>query len=126
MPQSQTPTWLLQTKVFLSALGNNFVDEFKQGGCVNTFLNAASEGGILPDSPPGAGPDDAIRQGGAAVAGAYAVSQGLTVPLRSSIYRGILDFSEGAATGLVAIDLFAKAGTGALAEGEAMWNGTCH
>jgi hypothetical protein len=70
--------------------------------------------------------DGAIRQGGVAVAGAYAVSPGLTVPLRSSIYRGILDFSEGAATGLLAVDLFAKAGTGALAEGEAMGNGTCH
>jgi hypothetical protein len=75
---------------------------------------------------PAAGPDDAIRQGGVVVAGAYSMSQGLTVPLRSSIYRGILDFGEGVTTGLLAVDLFTKAGTGALVEGEAMWNGTCH
>jgi hypothetical protein len=130
---SGSTTWL-QTKVFFQALGRNFIDEFKEGGCVNVFGQAFSEGGSshilnalkLPDLPPGVGPDDILREGGKAAATIYAMNQALTVPLRSSIYRGILSGAETGAAYFVAGDLFLKAVEGVVAEGKAIANGTCH
>lgn len=125
---SGSTTWL-QTKVFFQALGRNFIDEFKEGGCVNAFAQAFNEGGsshLIPDLPAGSGVDDAIRTGAQAAATTYAINQGLTVPLRSSIYRGILARGEAAATGFVAVDFFTRAVEGAVAEGTALRNGTCH
>jgi hypothetical protein len=125
---SGSTTWL-QTKVFLQALGRNFIDEFKEGGCVNVFAQGFTEGGsshLIPDLPAGSGVDDAIRTGAQAAATTYAINQGLTVPLRSSIYRGILARGEAAATGFVAVDFFTRAVEGAVAEGIALKNGTCH
>jgi hypothetical protein len=119
----------LQTKLFFQALGRNFVDEFKDGGCVNTFLNGLSEGGsshLIPDLPPGSGIDDAIRTGSQAAATTYAINQGFTVPLRSSIYRGILASGETAAAGFLAVDFATRAVEGAYVEGKARSNGTCH
>jgi hypothetical protein len=55
----------------------------------------------------------------------YAVGRGLAVPLRSSIVRGTLEFGETAASGLVLVDLYAKIGSGGLAEYQAMKNGEC-
>jgi hypothetical protein len=115
-------------KGFFQALGRNFVDEFKEGGCVNVFGHAFSEGGlshIIPDLPAGSGVDDAFRTAGQAAATAYAMNQGLTVPLRSSIYRGILARTESAAAGVVALDFFSRAAEGAIKEGIAIAKGDC-
>jgi hypothetical protein len=60
----------------------------KEGGCVNIFAQGFTEGGsshLIPDLPAGSGVDDAIRTGAQAAATTYAINQGLTVPLRSSI-----------------------------------------
>jgi hypothetical protein len=130
---SNGSTAWLQTKVFFQALGRNFVDEFKEGGCANTFLNAFNEGGSshsfkalnLSDPAPGLGPDDVLREGGKAAAGIYAMNRALFVPLRSSIYRGYLAASETAAAGLVAVDIFSKAVEGAVAERNAFKAGEC-
>ena len=40
--KGDSTTWL-QTKVFFQALGSNFVNEFKEGGCVAVFQEASSE-----------------------------------------------------------------------------------
>lgn len=72
----------------------NFVAEFKDGGCVAVFMDemAGSADSTM------AGQDEAIKataQSGAYVAAtAYAANQGLVVPMRSSIVRGILDVGE--------------------------------
>lgn len=73
----------------------------------------------------GAGVDDAIRTAGQAAATTYAMNQALTVPLRSSIYRGILANTETAATGVSAVDFFSRAAEGAIKEGIAIAKGTC-
>ncbi len=119
---------VLQANVFFQALGRNFVNEFEEGGCVNVFGQAFSEGGsshIIPELPAGSGVDDAIRTGAQAAATTYAINNALTAPLRSSIYRGILARGEVAATGFLAVDFFARAVEGAVAEGIALRNGTC-
>ncbi len=104
----------------------NFTDEFKQGGCVGVFVDAASEGGILPDLPAGHGVEDAVTDASKMAAATYAVNQGLVVPLRSSVVRGILDLGETSASGLVLADTYAKIGAGGLAEYNAIKNGDCH
>ncbi len=104
----------------------NFTDEFKEGGCVGVFVDAASEGGILPDLPAGHGVEDAVTDASKMAAATYAVNQGLVVPLRSSAVRGILDLGETSASGLVLADTYAKIGAGGLAEYNAIKNGNCH
>ena len=104
----------------------NFTNEFKQGGCVGVFVDAASEGGILPDLPAGHGVEDAVTDASKMAAATYAVNQGLVVPLRSSVVRGILDLGETSASGLVLADTYAKIGAGGLAEYNAIKNGDCH
>jgi RHS repeat-associated protein len=104
----------------------NFADEFKQGGCVGVFVDAASEGGILPDLPAGHGVEDAVTDASKMAAATYAVNQGLVVPLRSSVVRGILDIGETSASGLVLLDTYAKIGAGGKAEINAIKSGDCH
>jgi RHS repeat-associated protein len=87
----QLGTWKLQTKVFVSTLGQNFVDEFKSGGCVDQFLTDLTGEG---PEPLGAAPEDVVRSVGQNAAAVYALSRGLVVPLRSSVYRGILSGTE--------------------------------
>ncbi len=104
----------------------NFTAEFKQGGCVGVFADAASEGGILPDLPAGHGVEDAGTDASKMAAATYAVNQGLVVPLRSSVVRGILHLGETSASGLILADTYAKIGAGGLAEYNAIKNGDCH
>lgn len=128
-------TWL-QTKVFFQALGRNFVDEFKPGGCVNVFGNATSDA-LNPFSPS----LSSAGEGTAAVLAAtkynaavqYAASAlnylggtGLIYPMKSSVVRSMLaDANATAASGgLITLDL-------ALAQGFAtelysMATGGCH
>lgn len=71
----------------------NFSAGFKEGGCFSQFAEEAFD----PEDSMGL-QDQAIKasaQSGAYVAAtAYAVNQGLAVPMRSSIVRGILDVGE--------------------------------
>jgi hypothetical protein len=92
-PGAQPNIYYLQAKVFLTGLGRTFVDEFREGGCFRQFLGEAFD----PASET-AGQDAAIKsaaQSGAYTAATvYAFERGLTVPMRSSIVRGILDAGE--------------------------------
>ena len=119
--------WLV-ARVYFEGLGRNFVDEFKQGGCVNVFGQAFNEGGsshLIPDLPAGHGVDDAIRTVGQAGAATYAMNRALTVPLRSSVYRGYLEFSETAAAWVLVLDFFSRAVEGAKAEYDAFKSAEC-
>lgn len=61
-------TWL-QTKVFFQALGRNFVDEFKPGGCVSAFAEGVDKADFLGAIPPGQPIiEDAIKGTAATVA----------------------------------------------------------
>jgi len=101
-PQTQIPTWWLQTNVFVSGLAQNAANEFKPGGCFPQFANEFVTGQSEDPDPPGVGPEDVTRSVGQSGAMAYAMSKGLYVPLRSSIYRGILGWTE-TVSGSVAI-----------------------
>jgi RHS repeat-associated protein len=119
-------TWL-QTKVFFQALGRNFIDEFKPGGCVAAFTEGADKADFLGAIPPGQPIiEDAIKGTAATVAANYAATQALTVPLRSSVVRGILATGETAAAYVAPVYLLGLTVSGAIAEGKAIVNGTCH
>ena len=123
---SGSTTWL-QTKVFFQALGRNFVDEFKPGGCVAAFAEGADKADFLGAIPPGQPIiEDAIKGTAATVAANYAATQALTVPLRSSVVRGILATGETAAAYVAPVYLLGLTVSGAIAEGKAIVNGTCH
>jgi RHS repeat-associated protein len=90
----------LLTRVFLQALGRNFVDEFNPGGCVNTFFNA-SLNALNPFAPsastlgdPAAALYSASRFNAllkyAASRPNYLGGQGLLYPLKSSVFRSML------------------------------------
>ena len=119
---------------FTKTFFGNFVSkqywksELGDGGCYAVFGEGFNSGGVshIADLAPGGGVDDMIRQGGQAAALTYQMSKGLTVPLRSSIYRGILSGSEKAAVGVAAADFAARSGEGFIREVSAIRNGTCH
>jgi hypothetical protein len=100
--------------------------ELREGGCGRAFLDAFSEGGLFPDGGPGTEPDALIKQAGTIAAAQYAVNQGLVVPLRSSIYRGILEGTETAASGAVLADVYTREAQGFSAEYSAFKAGKCH
>ncbi len=104
----------------------NPLPELREGGCGRAFLDAFSEGGLFPDGGPGTEPDSLIKQGGTIAAAQYAVNQGLVVPLRSSIYRGILEGTETAASGAVVLDIYTREAQGFSAEYSAFKAGACH
>ncbi|HET7212443.1 MAG TPA: RHS repeat-associated core domain-containing protein [Terriglobia bacterium] len=92
-------TLKLQTKVFFSTLGQNFMNEFNQGGCVNAFLEGVERADVLGPALSGS-PNiaetniNALANG---VAVNYAAGKLLTVPFRSSTVRSILNTGETAA-----------------------------
>ncbi|HEY6764493.1 MAG TPA: hypothetical protein VI386_06955 [Candidatus Sulfotelmatobacter sp.] len=90
----------------------NPLPELREGGRGRAFLDAFSEGGLFPDGGPGIDPDALIKQAGSIAAAQYAVNQGLVVPLRSSIYRGILEGTETAASGAVLADVYTREAQG--------------
>jgi RHS repeat-associated protein len=129
---SDSRAWTF-TKAFFGNLASKqyWKSELGEGGCYAVFAEGFNEGGVSHltagmDLPPGGGVDDMIRQGGAAAALTYQMSKGLTVPLRSSIYRGILSGSERLAGGAAAADFAARSGEGFAREVSAIRNGTCH
>lgn len=115
----------MQTKVFLSSLGNNFINEFKPNGCFANFADELVTGESSDASPPGAGPEDVIRTTGQASAATYAVTQGLSYPLKSSIYRGILGLTEAAAGIVTLAPLDYEAGKAFVHEMQSLGAGTC-
>ena len=116
-----------------SFIGNFFSPSFyKQemapGGCLNAALEGADQvdvlGKIAPPNVPLA--EQTIKAGAATGAAIYAIHQGLTVPLRSSIVRGILEGGETGAAYFTPIYLDAQAAYGVTTEAFAAYNGTCH
>jgi len=99
--------------------------------CAQTFAKALGEGGVVSavspslEGGPGADPDGLIKQAGTIVAAQYAVNNGLAVPLRSPIYRGILEGTETAATGFVLLDTYTRIGQGLYEEGKSYLSGEC-
>ena len=122
---SQTSTWWLQVRVFMSALGNNFKNEFKPNGCFANFADELVTGESSDASPPGAGPEDVIRTVGQAGAASYVVTQGLSYPLKSSIYRGFLGGTETAAGTATLIPLIYEEGKALGNEWNSLTSGTC-
>jgi hypothetical protein len=123
---SWTGTKWLQTKVFFQALGRNFVDEFKPGGCVAAFAEGVEKADVLGAIPPSQPIiEDAITGTAATLAANYAATQALTVPLRSSVVRGILATGETAAAYVAPVYFLGLTVSGAVAEGKALVQGTC-
>ena len=87
------------------------------------FWDAFNEGGILPD---GIDIPETVKQGAAIAAAQYAVNRGLIVPLRSSIYRDILEVGEKGGAVLLLSDIYAKIVDGGRAEFHAFKEGACH
>ena len=115
---------LSQFMIQVTAWGRYLSDE-SQHGCFAVFADAADKGGILPGAAPGGGVDDAVRGAGGALALSYQMYKILTVPLRSSIYRGILISSGRFATYLVLADIGVKLGQGAWAAYQSHRAGQC-
>jgi RHS repeat-associated protein len=123
----QLGTWKLQTKVFVSTLGQNFVDEFKKGGCVNAFLEGAEGADVLGPALSGS-PNIAETNVNAlanSVAVSYAAGRLLTVPFRSSTVRSILNTGETAAEYFAPVYLNYLALSGLGKEALAMYHGKC-
>jgi hypothetical protein len=102
----------------------NFSAGFKEGGCFRQFAEEAFD-----PAADIAGQDAAIKataQSGAYVAAtAYAVQQGLVVPMRSSIVRGILDFGEFAGEAAALIPTIYEEGKALKNEVNSFANGEC-
>jgi RHS repeat-associated protein len=97
---SQPNIYYLQAKVFLTGLARNAVSEFQSGGCVAQFFGELSPAGTI--SGQDAAIDSTAQAAAYVSASAYAAEAGLTVPMRSSVVRGILNAGEvgGAAVAL--------------------------
>jgi hypothetical protein len=115
----------LQTKVFVSTLGDNFLNEFKPNGCFAQFADELATGQAADASPPGAGPEDVIRSAGQAGAASYIVTQGLAYPLKSSVYRGVLGLTETAAGAAALLPLIGNELTSGYHEMKSLASGTC-
>ncbi len=103
----------------------NFAAEFKDGGCVAVFMDEMSGSAASTT----AGQDEAIKatanNAAWGTATIYAAERGLTVPMRSSVVRGILRVGEKGGT-VATLLLTIKEETEALAsEIKAMNSGQC-
>jgi hypothetical protein len=118
-------------KTFLKEAVNP-LPELQEGGCGKVFIDAFTNGGVVSavsdnlDGGPGTGPDDFIKQVGTIAAAQYAVDSGLAIPLRSSVYRGILEGTETAASSFVVADVYTREYQGFSAEISAYRAGGCH
>ncbi len=105
-----------------------YKEELAPGGCLNTFLQGADEadflGKIIPPNVPIV--ESSIQTGAATAAGVYAYNQGLTVPLRSSTVRGMLEGGETFAGSFTAGYAVYQAGAGLSKEIPAALSGACH
>ena len=99
------------------------------------FSTFAESFNPFPDDGPGAsdaaelGPKG-VAQAGRAAASAYSVYEGLSVPLRSSIYRGLQSSTYGYAAALEEVAPYLQVGYGTgdalVTPGSAAYNGECH
>lgn len=80
----------------------------------------------FPDGGPGTEPDSLVKQTGTIAAAQYAVERGLSVPQRSSIYRGILESTETAAASVFVADVYVREYQGFKAEISSHRSGGCH
>lgn len=133
---NQSYAWMF-TKAFFKNFSLKAVyHSFGEGGCdrimAETFAGAFNP---LPDDGPGAGDaaelgPKAVAEAGRAAASVYSVYQGLSVPLRSSIYRGLQSSTYGYAGALeeaAPYALVGYAGGNALVTASmAAYNGECH
>jgi len=125
------------TKAFFKNFSLSAVyHSFGEGGCdrlmTETFADAFNPlpgGGVGPGDVAEIGPK-AVAGAGQAAASAYSLYQGLSVPLRSSIYRGLQSSTYGYAGALeeaAPYAVVAYAGGNALyTAGSAAYNGECH
>jgi RHS repeat-associated protein len=117
----QGSTLWLQTKVLYQALRKNWNDVLQHDCAVGFVQRVAND--YVPTGAPST--DDLLRQGSAAAATTYQMAQGLTVPMRSSIYRGILSGGEKLA-GWVTVGEFIHSEWNSLKEEvQAVKEGTC-
>ncbi|MFY9585351.1 MAG: hypothetical protein WAR21_12765 [Candidatus Acidiferrales bacterium] len=117
--------WLV-AGVYFEGLGRNFVDEFKEGGCVNEFNKAVDAADIL--APLSAAPniiEDTLKSAASGAAFNYAAQRALTYPLRSATVRTILGTGTKIAGRFVPVYFFYLTVRGAYAEGKALIQGTC-
>jgi hypothetical protein len=118
------------TKTFVSNLVSPtfYKQELGEGGCLNTFLEGVDQadvlGPVLNGSPGFA--ETAIKGTTATYAANYAAARALTVPLRSSVVRGILETGEAGATYFAPIYLEYQGVFGLVKEGAAALSGECH
>jgi len=126
--QTLIPTWMLESRVYVSTLGQNFLDEFKQGGCVNTFYKGMEQADILGPALNGSPnmAENAINGTANSMAVGYAASRMLTVPFRSSVVRSMLETGENLAGAFAPVYLNYLVVSGLGKELLAMHNGGCH
>jgi len=104
-----------------------YKQEFAQGGCINTFLEAFDSADILGKLNPDPNVAETMINGQAATyAARYAASRALTYPLRSATVRGILQAGETSAA-YFGPAYFDVVGSYALyKEGSAARSGACY
>lgn len=122
--------WGNYAKYFVSNLFSKgyWQSELGKGGCYATFLQGAEQAdpfgaNFNPASNP---PETAINAYAATNAAKYAAGQGLTVPLRSSAVRGILDTGATAAEAAGPALAVVQSSWGLQKEVRALKNGECH
>jgi hypothetical protein len=120
-------TMMLQGRVFASTVAQNFVNEFRQGGCVNTFFEGVDQADILGPLLNGSPNivETNVNAAANSVAVGYAASNLLTVPFRSSVVRNILETGENSAEGFAPFYLNYMVVSGMGKELAAMHNGGC-
>jgi len=123
---------------WLSTFASNFASnwasitfyksELGEGGCLNVFAEGFEQADILApalNASPGFA-ETAIKGQAATVAARYAAGRALTVPLRSSVVRGILETGEAGGTYFAPVYLEAQGAFGLYKEGAAAFRGECH
>ena len=118
------------TKTFFSNLVSKkfYKEELGEGGCLAAFGEGFDKADILApvlNGSPGFA-ETAIKGTAATYAANYAASRALTVPLRSSVVRGILGAGEAGATYFAPIYLEAQGSFGLYKEATAALKGECH
>ena len=105
-----------------------YKEELGEGGCLAAFGEGFDEADILApvlNGSPGFA-ETAIKGTAATYAANYAASRAFTVPLRSSIVRGILASGEAGAIYFAPVYLEAQGIAGVINEAHAAVTGACH
>jgi len=138
---SDRGTWglgqLLRGSLFfqtLTAFGENLISaqywksELSDGGCLAVFSHGAEDSDILAPLQAGnsAGVETFIKGQAATAAVGYAAAHGLSVPMRSSVVRGILQAGETTAAAFAPAYLDIQVAVGLIKEVTALGKGECH